>query len=102
MQRYIMSFSVPKEQQLAVEKLIHIYFNALHKQGPAGMRSQCYATDEKDCSYVHIKAFKKESVANQHFRSAIFQEYIRQLTTVCDQRPAFSRLQQQETFESIY
>jgi len=97
-----MSFSVPRDRQQDVEKAIHIYFNALHKQGPAGMRSQCYATDEKDCSYVHIKAFKKESVANQHFRSPIFQEYIRQLTSVCEHQPSFSRLQQQQTFESIY
>jgi quinol monooxygenase YgiN len=102
MVRYIMSFSVPEGRQQSALKVISNYFNALHKNGPAGMRSQCYATTEDDTGFVHIKSFKKESVANHHFRSEIFKEYIRQLSAICQIVPAFLRLQQQETFESIY
>lgn len=102
MVRYFMSFTVPEGRQDSVQKIIDHYFGALHKQGPAGMRSQCYADNDDACSFVHIKSFRKESVANQHFKSAIFREYIEKLAALCANRPAFSRLQQQQTFESIY
>jgi quinol monooxygenase YgiN len=102
MVRYIMSFKVPDNQLQLAEKVIKLYFDALDKQGPGGMRSQCYADDSAHGSYVHIKSFKKESVANQHFRSTIFREYVQKLGNICGLTPSFSRLQQQETFESIY
>lgn len=102
MVRYIMSFSVPRGRQHSAQKAIDNYFEALHKHGPGGMRSQCYAENADECSFVHLKSFKKESVANHHFKSATFKEYIQQLATLCGNSPSFSRLQQQQTFESIY
>ena len=102
MVRYFMSFSVPEGREQTAQKIINGYFNALQKQGPGGMRSQCYADHDKDGIFVHIKSFKKESVANHHFRSAVFRDYIEQLATLCGIKPGFSRLQQQQTFESIY
>jgi len=102
MVRYIMSFSVPQGRQQTAQIIIDHYFDALYKHGPAGMRSQCYATNEDECSFVHIKGFKKEAVANHHFRSPVFKEYIQQLSALCGSSPAFSRLLQQQTFESIY
>ena len=103
MVRYIMSFTVPPEEQTRAQKIIDEYFELLNRQGPAGMRSQCYATDNDNCQFVHIKGFKKESVANQHFRSFPFKEYLRKLTEICTGHPlTFSRLEQQQTFESIY
>ena len=102
MVRYVMSFSVPTGRQQSAQKIIDHYFDALYKHGPGGMRSQCYATAEDDCRFVHIKSFKKESVANQHFRSPGFKTYLSRLALLCGQTPGFSRLQQQQTFESIY
>lgn len=102
MVRYIMSFTVPPGRQRNAQEVIDDYFEELCQQGPAGMRSQCYATIEDDCSFVHIKSFRKESVANQHFRSAPFREYIQRLSSLCGNTPVFSRLMQQQTFESIY
>jgi len=100
--RYIMSFSVPEGKQKPAVQVISRYFDDLFKNGPAGMRSQCYADHEDDCRFVHIKSFKKEAVANQHFRSAIFRDYLQQLNGLCLSPPSFSRLQQQQSFESIY
>ena len=103
MVRYIMSFTVPREEIGTAQKIIDNYFETLSKQGPAGMRSQCYATDEDDCHFVHIKGFKKESVANQHFKSFPFKEYLRKISEIATgQPPTFSKLEQQQTFESIY
>jgi quinol monooxygenase YgiN len=102
MVRYIMSFSVPEGREQTAQKVIDGYFQALQKHGPGGMRSQCYAKYDRDGNFVHIKSFKKESVANHHFRSAVFMEYIQQLATLCGNTPVFSRLHQQQTFESIY
>lgn len=100
--RYIMSFSVPEGKQQAAQKAIDSYFNDLYKHGPGGMRSQCYSDNDDECIFVHLKSFKKEAVANQHFKSLPFKEYIRELSALCDSYPAFSRLQQENTFESIY
>jgi hypothetical protein len=98
-----MSFSVPEGSQRSVQKVIDAYFDALQKNGPAGMRSQCYASNDDECQFVHIKGFKRESVANQHFRSHAFKEYIQKLSALChDQQLSFSRLEPQHTFESIY
>jgi quinol monooxygenase YgiN len=97
-----MSFSVRQGEENAAIKVISHYFDLLHKNGPGGMRSQCYADHDKDGSFVHIKSFKKESIANHHFKTEAFREYIQQLAVLCSQAPSFSRLQQQETFESIY
>lgn len=102
MVRYIMSFSVPPDQQEAAQNIIDDYFEALYQHGPGGMRSQCYATSEDEGSFVHIKSFKRESVANQHFRSATFREYVQRLAALCGKALSFSRLTQQQTFESIY
>lgn len=102
MVRYIMSFAVPSGQQPIAQRVIDAYFDDLSRHGPGGMRSQCYATAEDDCHFVHIKSFKKESVANQHFRSPGFKTYLSKLAGICGQTPCFSRLQQQQTFESIY
>lgn len=104
MVRYLMSFTVPEGRQQSAQKVIDHYFDALYKHGPGGMRSQCYASDDNDegCNFVHIKSFKKESVANQHFRSGTFRDYVQQLGSLCGNIPSFSRLQQQQTFESIY
>ncbi len=100
--RYIMSFAVPNGRQQTAQKVIDHYFDALSKHGPGGMRSQCYSVNDNECRFVHIKSFKKESVANQHFRSPGFREYIQQLTALCGIPPSFSRLQPEQTFESIY
>ena len=97
-----MSFTVEEGREDSALKVISRYFDALHQNGPGGMRSQCYADHDKDGCFVHIKSFKKESVANHHFKSAAFREYISQLAALCREMPSFSRLQQQETFESIY
>lgn len=102
MVRYILSFKVPPGQPEKVLAIIDDYFEALQRNGPAGMRSQCYATDEDEYNFIHIKSFRKESVARHHFRSAIFREYIDRLEAICGPLPAFSRLLQQQTFESIY
>lgn len=102
MVRYIMSFSVQEGREQSAQKAIDRYFDALQKHGPGGMRSQCYAGYDHDGIYVHIKSFKKESVANHHFRSSVFREYIEQLAMLCTNKPGFIRLQQQQTFESIY
>jgi len=102
MVRYIMSFSVQEGREQSAQKAIARYFDALQKHGPGGMRSQCYTDHDRDGNFVHIKSFKKESVANHHFRSSVFREYIDQLALVCDDKPVFTRLQQQKTFESIY
>ncbi|OSZ79975.1 hypothetical protein CAP36_01545 [Chitinophagaceae bacterium IBVUCB2] len=97
-----MSFKVPPDKQIAVQKVIDTYFGDLYKNGPGGMRSQCYSDNNDDCSFVHLKSFKKEAVANQHFKSLTFREYIQQLSALCNCYPRFSRLQQEQTFESIY
>jgi quinol monooxygenase YgiN len=97
-----MSFSVSEGREQTAQKVIDSYFNALQKHGPGGMRSQCYADYNTEGKYVHIKSFKKESVANHHFRSFVFRDYIQQLAALCEYTPSFSRLQQQQTFESIY
>jgi quinol monooxygenase YgiN len=97
-----MSFSVPEGRQETAQKVIDHYFDGLYKNGPGGMRSQCYADYNNECRFVHIKSFKKESVANQHFKSGTFREYIQQLASLCGDMPSFSRLLQQQTFESIY
>src|SRR5262245_10068275 len=102
MVRYIMSFTVPEGRTGSAQKIIDDYFGELYRKGPGGMRSQCYADNENECCFFHIKSFKKESIANQHFRSPVFLEYIRQLATLCGVKPNFSRLHQQQTFESIY
>lgn len=102
MVRYIMSFAVPEGRQHNAQQVIEDYFDTLIQQGPGGMRSQCYATLEDGCSFVHIKSFRKESVANKHFKSAAFLSYINRLATICNVVPGFSRLRQQQTFESIY
>lgn len=102
MVRYIMSFSVPSDKKQTAQKVIDDYFEGLYQHGPGGMRSQCYATDDNDCTFVHIKSFRKESVANHHFRSAAFRDYTQRLALLCGSTPSFSRLMQQQTFESIY
>jgi quinol monooxygenase YgiN len=102
MVRYVMSFSVPPGRQQSAQKVIDLYFDALYKHGPGGMRSQCYADYDNTCNFVHIKSFKRESVANHHFKSGTFREYVEQLASLCGSKPSFSRLQQQQTFESIY
>jgi hypothetical protein len=66
------------------------------------MRSQCYADYDDACSFVHIKSFKRESVANHHFKSGTFREYVQQLAALCGTMPSVLRLEQQQTFESIY
>ena len=102
MVRYIMSFSVPAGMQEKAQQIIDEYFEALEKEGPGGMRSQCYASDNDDCSFVHIKSFRKESVANHHFRSAILKNYQQKIDALSGELPRFSRLMQQKSFESIY
>jgi hypothetical protein len=97
-----MSFSVPEGSRQTAQKIIGNYFDTLYKNGPGGMRSQCYAENKDDCSFIHLKSFKKEAVANHHFKSASFKEYTRQLAALCGNIPSFSRLLQQQTFESIY
>src|SRR5688500_10681690 len=90
MVRYFMSFDVPKENQRSVQKIIDRYFEELDKHGPGGMRSQCYADYNDECRYVHIKSFKRESVANQHFKSGTFRKYINDLAALCGSLPAFA------------
>ncbi len=97
-----MSFSVPPGRQQSAQKIIDLYFDALYKNGPSGMRSQCYADYDNVCNFVHIKSFKRESVANQHFKSGTFRGYLQQLASLCGSTPSFARLEQQQTFESIY
>lgn len=97
-----MSFTVPAGREHTAQDIIDDYFDDLQKNGPGGMRSQCYAEDDDECRFVHIKSFRKESVANHHFRSAVFRTYLEKLAGICGQRPGFARLQQQQTFESIY
>jgi quinol monooxygenase YgiN len=97
-----MSFSVPDGRQQTAQRIIDQYFDELYKNGPGGMRSQCYSDNENDNTFIHLKSFKKEAVANQHFKSATFREYVQKLAELCGQRPGFSRLMQQQTFESIY
>ena len=102
MVRYFMTFSVERDQQQSVQKIIDHYFDALTRNGPGGMRSQCYADSHDECRFVHIKSFKRESVANQHFKSGTFRQYITELAAICGAVPGFSKLEQQKTFESIY
>jgi hypothetical protein len=97
-----MSFTVPDNQRHSTQKIIDLYFDALQKNGPGGMRSQCYETNDNEACFVHIKSFKKEAIANHHFKSAIFREYLQKLVSVCGKELGFSRLMQQQTFESIY
>lgn len=102
MVRYVMFFTVPQGRQQSAQKVIDLYFNALYKHGPGGMRSQCYAEYNNACNFVHIKSFKRESVANHHFKSGTFKEYVQQLASLSGSTASFSRLEQQQTFESIY
>lgn len=102
MVRYIMSFKAPGGSYQAVQQVISQYFNDLQRSGPGGMRSQCYACNEESGLFYHIKSFKKESVANQHFKSAIFRQYLFKLSAIAGGPLMFSRLNQQKTFESIY
>jgi hypothetical protein len=102
MVRYIMSFKVPEGREQAAQKIIDNYFDGLQRNGPQGMRSQCYASDEDDCTFVHIKGFKKDSIASQHFRSPLYHEYAKQIAALCGAAPVFCKLIQQQTFESIY
>lgn len=102
MVRYIMSFKVPENSQQTVQQVLNQYFNELQRSGPGGMRSQCYASDDDLCSFVHIKSFKKESIANHHFRSAVFRQYLDKLAHITGEQLSFSRLHQHKTFESIY
>ena len=97
-----MTFSVNKDQERTAKNIIDNYFDALQKYGPGGMRSQCYSDDDNENNFVHIKSFTKESVARQHFRSPIFSDYINNLSAICDNKPVFSKLFQEKTFESIY
>jgi quinol monooxygenase YgiN len=97
-----MSFHVLAGKQDAAQQIIDEYFEALYKQGPGGMRSQCYASHTDERQFVHIKSFRRESVANQHFRSSIFRDYVQRLGELCGEIPSFTRLTQQQTFESIY
>jgi len=71
-----MPFSVPQSRQQSAQKVIDHYSDALYKHDPGGMWSQCYSVNDNECHFVHIKSFRKESVANQHFRSPGFREYI--------------------------
>jgi hypothetical protein len=102
MVRYIMSFTVPSDRQQSAQKIIDHYFDELQKHGPGGMRSQCYADYNNATNFVHLKSFKRESVANHHFKSGVFRVYVQQLAALCGIQPTFSRLEQQQTFESIY
>jgi quinol monooxygenase YgiN len=102
MVRYILSFSVAKNSLHAVQRIIEKYFHALESEGPSGMRSQCYSTSEDECQFIHIKSFRKEPVAKKHFTSSCFRHYLEELKKICDSQPRFSRLEQLETFESIY
>ena len=102
MVRYVMTFNLQEDRQQSVQKVIDHYFEALHKHGPGGMRSQCYNEYNNVCHFVHIKSFKRESIANHHFKSGTFREYVQQLASITGTIPFFLRLEQQYTFESIY
>ena len=102
MVRYVMTFNLQEDRQQSVQKVIDHYFEALHKHGPGGMRSQCYNEYNNACHFVHIKSFKRESIANHHFKSGTFREYVQQLASITGTIPFFIRLEQQYTFESIY
>jgi hypothetical protein len=102
MVRYIMSFTVAAGMQEKAQQIIDEYFESLEKEGPGGMRSQCYASNNDDCSFVHIKSFRKESTANQHFRSAALKEYLEKISQLSGEKSMFMRLMQQKSFESIY
>lgn len=102
MVRYVMTFNVLEEMQQTAQKIIDHYFEALHHHGPGGMRSQCYSEYNNSCSFIHIKSFKRESVANHHFKSGTFREYVQQLASLTGKIPSFLRLEQEHTFESIY
>jgi quinol monooxygenase YgiN len=103
MLRYIMTFSVMEGRLQLARKIIDKYFDHLHRNGPGGMRSQCYFSDDNERQFVHIKNFKKESAANHHFRTQPFKEYIEDLSSICEDPPlSFSRLEREQTFESIY
>jgi len=97
-----MSFTVPAGMQDKAQQVIDDYFESLEKEGPGGMRSQCYASNNDDRNFVHIKSFRKESTANQHFRSAVLKDYLQKIAEICGDRPMFTRLMQQKSFESIY
>ena len=97
-----MSFHISESQLQTATKIINSYFDALQKSGPAGMRSQCYEANSEENNFVHIKSFKKEAIANNHFKSAIFKEYLQKLTAISGKDVYFSKLYQQQTFESIY
>ncbi|MCB0741950.1 MAG: hypothetical protein R2796_10325 [Chitinophagaceae bacterium] len=102
MVRYFMTFHIRDEQIDAAAKIINAYFDALEKGGPGGMRSQCYETDHHEHNYIHIKSFKKDAVARHHFKSGICKKYLQQLMQLCGQDLHFTKLYQQQTFESIY
>ena len=102
MVRYVMSFSVPADRRQSAQKVIDQYFEELQKHGTGGMRSQCYAVYNNASNFVHIKSFKRESIANHHFKSGVFREYVQQLSFLSGSQPTFSKLEQQQTFESIY
>ncbi|MBP8115442.1 MAG: hypothetical protein KAY50_08800 [Chitinophagaceae bacterium] len=102
MVRYIMSFHIPESQWQTAERVINSYFDALQKNGPGGMRSQCYESNNGENNFVHIKSFKKEAIANHHFKSAIFREYLEKLSNISGKVLLFYKLYQQQTFESIY
>jgi hypothetical protein len=97
-----MSFSVSDSDRQTTKAIISQYFDDLQRTGPAGMRSQCYSCWDDQCLFVHIKSFKKESVANHHFRSSIFKDYMEKLGSISGTGLTFSRLEQQKSFESIY
>lgn len=102
MVRYIMSFHIPESQLQSATKIINSYFDALQKSGPAGMRSQCYEANDGENNFVHIKSFKKEAIANHHFKSSIYKEYLQKLIAISGKDLYFAKLYQQQTFESIY
>lgn len=97
-----MSFSVMEGRQHLARKIIEKYFDQLHRQGPGGMRSQCYSSNDDDRHFVHIKSFKREAAANHHFRTQPFKEYIEQLSSICEGLLSFSKLEREQMFESIY
>lgn len=97
-----MSFSVSDTDRQTTRAVISQYFSDLQKTGPAGMRSQCYSCIDDHSQFIHIKSFRKESVAHHHFRSAVFKGYIEKLAALCGKGLFFSRLEQQKSFESIY
>ena len=51
--RYIMSFTVPQDKQPAAQKIIDNYFGDLYKNGPGGMRSQCYSDNNDDLQSLY-------------------------------------------------